>query len=295
MGKTGHRIWYGLAIFLSGLVLLLSVVGIAGIWITERLLANSVVQVVDAVVDVTESFRQVSQGVDQKLESLQNVSSDISTAVAAMSEKVADKGLFLLLLPEEKEQNLVELSTSVKEAVNPLRDLLSTGLVIYRSINQLPFVSLPAPSQEQVDTLEASIGEIQSGASQLESEIIAFRSGTSDKLDKVGAQVDAFTARLDQARGQMAELDARLVLTLESLEQLKQKVVNVLVLASILLTLLMAWVTYSQVELVYLYIQRWKASGKNALPGQLTGQANSEITAVSPATNVVSSDIVDNE
>ena len=44
MRKTGRRIWYGIAIFLSGLIVLLSVAGIAGVWVTQTALSNTVVQ-----------------------------------------------------------------------------------------------------------------------------------------------------------------------------------------------------------------------------------------------------------
>jgi hypothetical protein len=93
--------------------------------------------------------------------------------------------LILQLLPEEKEQNLIELSASVKETISPLHDMLSGGIAIYRTINQMPFVNLPGPSQEQVDNIEKEADEIQSAADNLEKEIAAFRSGTSDKINKV--------------------------------------------------------------------------------------------------------------
>ncbi len=261
MGKTGRRIWYAIAMFLSGLILLLSVAGIAGVWITERALGNSVVQLVGVVDGVTGSLRQATQGVDQKLERMQGVTSFISTASAKLSQKVIDEGVFLLLLPDEKEQNLAALSTSVKEAVSPLRDMLSAGLVIYRSIDQLPFVSLPAPSQDQVDVLEQSAEEVQSAVGGLETEIAGFRSGASHQIDKVQTGADLLTARLGQFRDRLASLDARLAIAQESLVQLQQTALRLLVLVSLLFTLLLAWVIYSQVELLRLYVQRWKASG----------------------------------
>lgn len=261
MGKTGRRIWYGIAMFLSGLVLLLSAVGIAGVWITERALADTAVQMLEAVGNVTERLREATKGVDQKLERMQEVSTFISTASDRLSQKVIDKGVFLLLLPEEKEQNLIELSSSVKEAVSPVRDVLTAGLGIYRTIDQLPFINLPSPSQEQVDQLEESVGGIQSTAESLESEIAAFRSGTSDQIGKITSWVDQLTERLGESRDRLANLDTRLAIVQETLVQLQQTVVRVLVLVTILVTLLLAWVIYSQVEVIRLYRQYWKASG----------------------------------
>ena len=261
MKKTAHRVWYGIAMFLSGLVLLLSVVGIVGVWITERALANTVVQVLDAVGNVTGSLRQATDELDQKLERMQAASSFISTASVKLSQNVTDQGLILLLLPEEEEGNLVSLSSSVKEAVSPLRDMLSTGLVIYRSIDQLPFVNLLAPGQDQVDKIESSVGEIQSAVDNLQTEIIAFRSGISDRISKVETGADLVTSRLGQFRDRLSNLDTRLAIVQENLVQLQTTVVRVLLLVSILITLMLAWVIYSQVEVLRLYGQRWKASG----------------------------------
>lgn len=261
MGKTGRRIWFGIAMFLSGLILLLSVGGIVGVWVIERVLADTVVQVLDALGDVTASLRQATQGIDQKLERMQSISTFISTASARLSEQVTDQGLVLLLLPEEQEQNLVELSSSVREAIQPYKDMLMTGLTIYRSIDQLPFVNLPSPNQDQVDKTEESVGEIQSALDSLKTDIVAFRAGTSEKINKVETGADLLTARLGQSRDRLAELDARLAITQENLVQLQETVVRVLVLVSFLITLLLAWVIYSQIEVLRLYAQRWKASG----------------------------------
>lgn len=287
MGKTGRRIWYGIAMFLSALILLISVAGVAGVWITERALSNSVVQMVSVVDHVTGSLRQATKGVDQKLERMQGATSFISTASAKLSQKVIDEGVFLLLLPDEKQQNLAALSTSVKEAVSPLRDMLSAGLVIYRSIDQLPFVSLPAPSQDQVDVLEQSAGEVQSAADSLETEIAAFRSGASHQIDKVQTRADLLTARLGQSRDRLAGLDARLAIAQESLAQLQQTSLRLLVLVSLLFTILLAWVIYSQVELLHMYVQRWKASGTKPGAQALAGEpvVPEDATAASSGTS----------
>jgi len=264
MGKTGHRIWDGAAIFISGLMILICVVGIAGLWITERALSNSVIRVLEAFVDITESIRQVPERVDLKLEEMQVVSTSISTAAEEISQKVAEKGLVLLLLPEEKDQNLVELSTSVKDRVSMMREMLSAGLDIYRTMNDLPFVNLPVPDQESIDQVGESVEAVQSAVNQLDSEITAFRSGASDRIDRVGQGADLLTSRIDLSRERLADLDARLVVVQVELEELKQTLLRILILVSIFITLLFAWVIYSQIELLRMYIPRWKAIRSSA-------------------------------
>jgi hypothetical protein len=49
MNTTGRKIWYGTAIALSGLVLLLCILSVAGVWVVESVLSNTVVEVIEAV------------------------------------------------------------------------------------------------------------------------------------------------------------------------------------------------------------------------------------------------------
>jgi hypothetical protein len=277
MNKTGRRIWYGVAMFLSGLILLLSVAGIAGIWITERVLADTIVQALQAVDNVTGSLRIAAQGVDQKLERMQSASTYISTAADTISQNVTDQGLVKLLLPEEETQKLTALSTSVTETIGTLLDTLSSGLAIYHSIDQLPFINLPSPSQEQVDKIEASIGEIQLAVDNVQAAITSFRSGASDQINKIVDRVDALTSKLGQVRDLLANLDARLAILQETLVQLQTTLVRILVLGSILFTLFLAWVIYSQVVVLRLYGQRWKASGTNSGIAESADQPNEEV------------------
>lgn len=259
MGRTGRRIWYGTAIVLSGMLLLISLVGIVGVWITERALADAAVLVLDAVGDVTVSLRQAALGVDQRLERIQEVSTFISYASARLSQNVIDRGVFLTLLPDEKEQNLAERASAVADAVAPVRDTLSAGVAMYRSINRLPFINLPAPSEDQIAGIEESVGSVRDAADRLEGEITAFRAGTSSQIDKIETGADGLTERLGQARERLANLDARLAFAQESLVRLQQNIAWIFALAALLITFMLAWVIYSEVVLIRMYVQRWKA------------------------------------
>jgi hypothetical protein len=282
MKKTGKRIWYGIAIFLSGVILLLSVMGIAGVWITQRAVANTVVQVLDAVGNITESLSQVIQGVDQKLERLQSASTLLSTVSGKLSQNVNDQGLILLLLPEEDEQDLVSLSSSIKESAGTLRDVLSAGVNIYQTIDKIPLIDLPAPSQEQIDNFQGSVSEIQSGVDNVRSDVAAFRSGISGRITNVQSGADALTNRVGKARDRLSTLDARLVIIQESVVQWQKTAKNILVLMAILLTLLMAWVIYSQVEVLRLYAHRWKAADVKIVVEPVPDQVATQISETLP-------------
>ena len=290
MNKTGRRVWYAVAMFLSGLILLLSVAGIAGVWITESLLADTIVQALQAVDNVTGSLRMAAEGVDQKLENMQSAAIYISAAADRVSQNVTDQGLVKLLLPEEETQKLASLSASVTETIGTLVDTLSSGLAIYQSIDQLPFINLPSPSQDQVDEIEASIGEIQSTVDNVQAAITSFRSGASDQINKIVDLVDGLTLKLGQVRDLLANLDARLAILQETLLQLQTTLVRILVLVSILFTLFLAWIIYSQVEVLRLYVQRWKASGTNTTMTESADLLNEGNGDTITPTNVSSSE-----
>jgi uncharacterized phage infection (PIP) family protein YhgE len=259
MGKTGRRIWYGIAIVLSCLVVLLSVAGIVGVWVTQRAVSNAVVQFIDSVSNVTGSLRQTAQTVDQKLASMQDITSSISTASVSLSQQVADQGLINLLLPEEQTQKLSEFSLSVKEAISTLRDTLTSIQGIYQTIDSIPFVNLPSPTQDQIDKFGESINAIQSAVDEVTNAITAFRAGASEKISLVTQAVDQISGRLNDARSRLAELDTRLANVQDRLAQLKQVAVVVLFLISVLGSLFLIWVVYTQIEVIRLYALRWRA------------------------------------
>ena len=264
MGKTGHRIWFGIAIFLSCLVVLLSAAGIAGVWVTQRALSNTVVQLLDSVSNVTGSLRQTAQTVDQKLASMQDITSSISTASLSLSQQVADQGLIQLLLPDQKTQSLSDLSASIKDAISNLRDTLTAIKGIYQTIDSIPFVNLPAPTQDQIDKFGASITTIQTAVDEVTNGITAFRAGASEKISIVTQAADQLTGRLGDARSRLAELDTRLANVQDRLAQLQQIAVVALFILSVLGSLFLAWVIYTQIEVIRIYSLRWRTAGASA-------------------------------
>jgi len=280
MNHTGRKILYGLGMFLSVVVLLASAAGIVGIWVLEPRAANSAVAVLGVLENGAGSMRQAAQGIDQKLTQVQAISTQVSDASAKLSQNVTDQGLVKLLLPDQQEQTLTATTASVKDAFSGLRDKLADAVAIYKSIDQLPFVKLPGPSQKQVDQFTASIADVQATVDQLKSDITAFRAGASDRISKVTAGVDQLSSRLAQGRDQLATLDARLAAAQAALGQLKNNVANTLMLAALLATLMLAWVAYSQVELIRLFTQRWKGLGKESSseehPDQPVGDASEQ-------------------
>ena len=250
--------------FLSVVVLLASAAGIVGTWVVVPRVANSAVAVMGALENFAGSARQAAQRIDQKLVQVQAISTQVSDASTKLSQNVTDQGLVRLLLPDQQEQTLVNAISSVNDAVSSLKDNLADIVAIYQAIDQLPFVRLPGPSQKQVDQFTATIADVQTSVDLVRSDVTTFRAGASDKIGKITTEADQLTAQLAQASDRLATLDARLVAAQEALAHLQQVVVNALLMGALLVTIVLAWVVYSQVEVLRLYVQRWKGLGKDS-------------------------------
>jgi archaellum component FlaC len=260
MGANGRKIWYGIAIFLSGLIVLLSVAGIAGVWVTQQAVRNTVSTLVDSVITITQNIQALDQNYDQKLANMQEIVSSISTATNTLSQQVANQGLIATLLPEEQSTNLANLSASVQESINTIRDTLITIRSLYQTIDSIPFVKLPSLSQDQIDQFSQSVTTIQTAVDNVTNAITAFRSGASTQIDKLTAAVDQLNSGLSYARNILANVDTSLTEAQDTLNHLQQSFFTVLLLSSGVGTLLLLFVIYTQVEVIRLYVQRWKAA-----------------------------------
>jgi predicted nucleic acid-binding Zn-ribbon protein len=272
MGKTGRRIWFGIAIFLSGLVVLLSLAGIAGVWVFQQAARNTISNLVDSVISVTQNIQALDQSFDQKLENMQEIVSSISDATNTLSQQVANQGLISTLLPEEQTTNLANLSASVQESINTIRDTLTTVRSLYQTIDAIPFINLPSLSQDQIDQFNQSVTAIQTMVDNVNNTITAFRTGASTQIDKLTAAVDQLNSGLSSVRSLLAEVDNRLTKAQDTLNHLQQTIFNALLISSVIGTLLLLFVIYTQVEVIRLYVQRWRATSMAAQIGPATEQ-----------------------
>jgi archaellum component FlaC len=259
MKKTGRKIWYGIVIFLSGLIVLLSVASIAVVWVAQQPVRNTVSTLVDSTITVTQNIQVTIQGFDQKLADMQEIVGSISTATNTLSQQVADQGLIATLLPEEQSTNLANLSASVQESINTIQDTLTTVRSLYQTIDAIPFVDLPSLSQDQIDQFSQSVTTIQTAVDNVVNAISAFRSGASTQIDKLTAAVDQVNSVLSNARTLLANLDNSLSEIQDTLNNLQQTFFTALLLGSVIGTLLLLFLIYTQVEVILLFVKRWKA------------------------------------
>ena len=257
----GRKIWYSIAIVLSVLVLLLSAAGVIGAWVVGRSLSNMTVSLLGVVEDTAGGLRQLTQQIDTGAAGIQEISTDVAGVSAKISQNVEDKGLVVLLLPAEQEQRLAAKGESIHETFSAIRNLLASGINFYNSIDSMPFISLPKPDPEKVSKIQKSVEDTRANVAQLRQNVQDFRSGAAGKIDLVTQAADKITQGMGELRNTLAELDSDLAALQELAIRLQMLVPLVFVLVALLVTLFLAYVIYSQVEVMRLFVQRWRLLG----------------------------------
>jgi len=247
---------------LSGLILLFCLAGIIGVWVMEQPLSNAAVTTMKVVENSTALIRQSSSRVDSTLNLLQSKTAEISDASQQLSQNVTDKGLAMVLLPEAQEQKLIEIANSVQDTYNGVRESIAKGLDLYRSINRIPFVSLPGPSDDQMEKFDSSMAQIQTLVETLRSQMADFRSGMAIKIDKVVGAVNLLNNEITKVRDGLSQLDAKLA-ALEAFSiRLQQVIPGALIAFAVIISLIFVYIIFTQVEVIRLYVERWRLLGQ---------------------------------
>ena len=144
--KGGSKVWYTIAILLSVLVLLLSAVGIVGVWYGQSTASRASVRLVQAAGAGTVAGRRVIARLDQVTGIMRTISTGLEDAATELSLSVSDSGVILTLLPVEKEQALLDQAAQINDRFSEIKDMLSSALDLYQS-DRPPALYQPAQTQ----------------------------------------------------------------------------------------------------------------------------------------------------
>jgi len=258
----GRKILYALVIAMSGLIIFMNVAGIIGVWTVGRSLGNAAVAVFKVVENSAKDIQTSARKVDGVLERFQAKTAEITDATQKISQNVNDKGLVLLLLPEEQEQQLTENIGSVRDTFGGIKESFTKAVELYRSIDEMPFVNLPSLSEDQLNNIEESVGETQSQAETLRSDIADFRSGAADKIDKVESAANKLGETIQRGRDRVAQVTSRMA-KLEAFSiRMQHDIPIIMMIISVILSVILAYVIWTQVEIIRQYAAKWRLLGQ---------------------------------
>jgi len=262
----GKKILYSLVIAMSVLVLLLNTAGIIGLWAVGFPLSTAAVAALKVVENSAIAIQKSTGKVDDALAKLQGKVKDITDATQQISKNVSNKGLILTLLPEEKEQQITDHIGSLRDTFNEIKGSVTTGLDLYRSVDAMPLINLPSLNKDQMNKIESSVTETQSQAETLRSEVAAFRSGASEKVDKVDAAASKLNEKIQAARDEVAKVNSKLTKLEEFSVRMQKKIPGIFITISMILSLIFAFVIWTQVEMIKQYLAHWRLLSQDEKP-----------------------------
>ncbi len=250
---------------INALVLVSSLVGIAGTWVVRGRLLSGLEEIVTAA----ETRAETAQ---RELDRLDTILAQAADEVAAVEREVQSLGTDL----EQNSPLLTAISDRVGLQLNPLidkageivatlRETVAAVNAIVEGVNTLPFVSSPVAEPEKLDQLSQDldrlveeIQELRAAMEQRQSEIVqgavALITGPTSQI---GDTLEAMQASVS---GYHQEIDRLLA----GLSRLRSSVERGLTWGAVIVTLTLSWLAVSQVGLAVL---AWRAFlGQDLLP-----------------------------
>ncbi|MCA9979463.1 MAG: hypothetical protein KDD89_01465, partial [Anaerolineales bacterium] len=176
-----------------------------------------------------------------------------STAVDELANDVSNRGLVRILLPTETEQALQTRLDRVRETVVTMRQIITAVRELYQAVNRMPFVSLPGPSAEDIETVQSGIARLEEDITTLRTEIQAIRDGKSDRIRTVLVITDRIDTELTSTRQRLADTNTKLVNLRAQTAVWLQQLNLILTILSVLISVVLLWIAFSLVTLIRSY------------------------------------------
>lgn len=246
------------ALVLSSLAILVSVIGIGGVWYANAIANTMMNDLTDTIEAATLRVEQPVARLETNVQGLRAQVNTVQQAVSQISQNVNDEGLIRTLLPEAQEERLDSAIGRIVETVNTVREVYTTALDLYRSVNRLPFVSLPAPSNEAIETLTQNVNAIQQDINDLRVAVANVRARQANAIERVNGINARVDSRLDGVEQQLTQVRALLDGIRTRVLEIRAQVSNLLFLVALVATLFLAWVIYTQVLVIQLMWQKYQ-------------------------------------
>lgn len=253
----------GLLMGVAVLFILISILGMAGIWYVDRMavgMTNQVFMVVESGISVSNSGGTTALN---KIKGARSELAQIRQDITTLGSNLKENHPVLVALSERAETRLAPSVDGILSVLEPVREGLSTMDAVLAVANSLPYFQESAPGlQELQNSLQDLVG-LQADVQQLRTTLQAAAEGKADSLT-------------DETTGLLIRLieraDERLVRIQENLETLLEKIMDlqartakkraeilfVLNLTAFLITLLFLWVIYSQIVVIRVQIANFR-------------------------------------
>jgi hypothetical protein len=235
---------------ISILVILINVALMMFVWIVQDDVSSSAVAIFSEVDNLTQIMRSGIARVEPPISNLQQLFEQVETASSEIALNVSEEGIIPRLLPQTVVDNLTASSQSLRDNFTAVYDLLGATSDILRALDKMPFVEIPARGLSTIETLQMNMQGIVGQVETLKININDVRGEAGAKISRVTDAAVFLSAEVDQFNNDLIQIDSDLNSIQISVRKYQRLTRPVVISSVIMLSLISAWVVYSQVVVI---------------------------------------------
>lgn len=256
--ETLKRILAGAVIVLCILGILAAALGVVAVWRINTPVTESLTKLltgVDAILQIVEtglvSFNAIlGDGIDL-VQSVENT-------IVETGETVKETNLLLVLIDATIGDELIPLLEKASATLNSVVESVVAVNDTLEAINSVPFISIPTLTAD-LEAAEVRIVEIQNDLDETQQEVQAAKEEAVDSVvSPVSTRLKEVDSDLQFVGEQSTQFESQVTASREGIADVIEKLPGWVDLASVTMTLVMAWLIFAQGSLLllsYAYIR----------------------------------------
>lgn len=249
--RSANRLKSILSKAISVLVIMVNLALITFIWIVQDDLSNSVVIIFTETDNITQVLRNGIARVEPELLGLRDLIRQIEIDSQEIAQNVSEEGIIPRLLPETIAESLSTSSQSLQDNFIAVYDLLEASASIFLALDHIPFIEIPENGLRTIATLQDSMEDIIEQAESLKTNIGDVRTEKGARISRLTDGAAFLAEKVDQFLSDLNQIDRDLDTIQTSIRKYQRLTPPVILSSAILISLLSAWVVYSQVNIIY--------------------------------------------
>ena len=260
MSPTLKRVLSVTSIILSGLVILLCAAGVIGAWAASGKIIDAGTKLITGAEKAAVAVQIGLESIDNGLGKLEEDTQTIEDATAQLSQNISDKGLILVLLPPAREEKLINTISAIDDALTGVEEMVSSLIDTLIFIDSIPFVEVPKPDPEVMSSLSAKVEKLNTSIDKVNAQMQQARDNSAGAAQRVSDAVGELNNDISVARAELDSRSEQIAATKDSLSGIKGSLSTWVYLGALLVTLLFAWVIYTQVLIIQFALAKYKSA-----------------------------------
>jgi hypothetical protein len=240
------------------LFILLSLCGIAGVWWIDRTATEVALKAFGLVETAAGVVNAGVARVDALIATSRTEVRQAAETISAVGERAEANRPVLNALSERLETSLAPRIGQMQQALAPVRDAVGKIANVVSLANSLPMVAERAPRLAALDDAFDRLEQLSADSTQLRSTLRALAGAQASQVTaETVAALTGLTQRIDTRLGEVQAGVQGVQADIEAwqlrLEARKSRLLFLINLLALLMTLMLAWIIYSQVVVIRHY------------------------------------------